>query len=99
MRTRKKGLCIPATLLLILLTASACSTPPVRTGVIDPGLSFPAFPDPLDEAGKPIPVLYGETVKVPLWYWTKIAEYVVEVEKLREMYAGWQSVYFAPGDE
>jgi hypothetical protein len=74
----------------------SCSTAQVRTGVIDPGLSFPAFPDPLDEAGKPIPVLEGDAVKMPLWYWTRIAEYVVEVEKVREIYEGWQGVYLTP---
>jgi hypothetical protein len=95
----KKRLYIPAMLLLILVIVSTCSTTPPRIETIDPGLSFPVFPDPIGEDGKAIPVLDGETVKVPLWYWSKIAEYMVEVEKAREIYEGWQDVYLAPENE
>jgi hypothetical protein len=71
----------------------------VKTEAVDPGLSFPAFPDPIGTDGNTIPVLEGETVQVPLWYWTKIVEYVVEVEKTRKIYEGWQGVYLAPLNE
>jgi hypothetical protein len=78
-------------LILILLTVSMCS--PVKTESVDPALSFPYFPDPLDAGGKAIPVQAGGNVQVPLWYWIKITEYVIEVEKAREMYEAWRSVY------
>jgi hypothetical protein len=59
----------------------------------DPALEFPAFPDPLGEDGKAIPALEGEEVRVPLWYWIKIAEYAADVEKVREQYRAWREVY------
>jgi hypothetical protein len=34
---------------------------------------------------------------VPLAYWLKVTEYVVDVEKARETYEGWKEVYLAPG--
>jgi hypothetical protein len=34
-------------------------------------------------------------VELPLWYWLQITEYVIEVEKLREIYESWQGVYFS----
>jgi hypothetical protein len=32
-------------------------------------------------------------VKIPLWYWLKIAGYAVDVGKAREMYEAWQEAY------
>ena len=93
MQMRKKNLCILATALLILVIVSTCSTPPAKIEVVDPALSFPFFPDPLDAEGKPIPVQIGDNVVVPFWYWIKIAEYVIEVEKVREIYEAWQAIY------
>jgi hypothetical protein len=46
-----------------------------------------------EQNGKIIPVLKGETVCIPFWYWIKIAEYAVEVEKAKEMYEAWQTIY------
>jgi hypothetical protein len=37
--------------------------------------------------------LRGETVKVPLRYWIKITEYVIDVEKTRETYEARRAVY------
>ena len=93
MQTRKKNLCILVMMLLILIIASACSTAPVKTEVIDPFLSFPYFPDPLGEDGKPIPMLVEQNVVIPLFYWRKIAEYVIEVDKIREVYEAWRDIY------
>jgi len=55
---------------------------------------LPYFPSPLDADGKPIPALDGQSVTVPLWYWIKITEYVVDVEKVREIYEAWKKIYF-----
>ena len=95
MRTRKSKLCVLATLLLISAIALTCSTAPVKTEVVDPVLTLPYFPDPLDAEGKPIPVLADGNVTVPLWYWTKIAEYAVDVEKVRGIYKAWQKIYLS----
>jgi hypothetical protein len=97
MRTNGKKLCIPGTLLLILLTALTCSTAPQGIRTADPALDFPVFPDPLGPDGRPVPVLEGEAVKIPLWYWLKITEYVVDAEKVREQYEAWRRVYFEEG--
>ena len=75
----------------------ACSTPQVRTEAVDPVLSFPNFPDPFDADGRPIPRLEGGSVVVPQFYWIWITEYVIEVEKTREMYEAWKDVYFGEG--
>jgi len=91
----KKRVCILATVLLILTILSSCSTAPVKTEVVDPALTFPAFPDPFDENGNAIPQLDKGKVTVPQWYWTKITEYVVDVEKVREMYDAWRKIYLA----
>jgi hypothetical protein len=99
MRTNGKKLCIPGTLLLILLTASACSTAPQGIRTADPALDFPAFPDPLGPDGRPVPALEGDAVKIPLWYWLKITEYVVDAEKVREQYEAWRRVYFEEGEK
>jgi len=93
MRMRKKKHCILVMILLILITALACSTPPAKIEAVDPSLTFPYFPDPIDGEGKPIPILTGQDVMVPLWYWKKIAEYVIEVEKTREVYEAWRNIY------
>ena len=93
MQMRKKNLCILVMILLTLITVSMCSTAPVRIEVIDPSLAFPYFPDPLGADGKPIPILVEQNVIIPLFYWRKITEYVIEVEKTREVYEAWREIY------
>ena len=44
---------------------------------------FPQFPDPL-------PVEFNEedgTVKMPLWYWEKIAEYKIEIDAIEKYFS------------
>lgn len=44
------------------------------------------FPQPFDENGKAIVTLENnETVTMPLWYWLKITEYVIDVEANKEL--------------
>jgi len=93
MRMKKNRVCILATILLILITASTCYTAPARIDAVDPALAFPRFPNPLDAEGNAIPVLDGENVTVPLWYWKKITEYVIDVEKTRYIYESWKIIY------
>jgi hypothetical protein len=59
-------------------------------------LSSPRFPDPIGADGEAIPVLEGDTVRVPLQYRRKIAEYAVDVERAREVYEAWREVYWPP---
>jgi hypothetical protein len=54
---------------------------------------FPEFPDPVGEDGSAVPALEGDRVTVPLWYWLKITEYVVDVGKVREQYEAWRELY------
>jgi hypothetical protein len=94
MRMRRRERYIPVTMLLILIILSGCSTAPAAGArPPDPGLEFPRFPDPFGADGEAIPVLEGEEVTLPLWYWKKITEYVVDVEKVREQYKAWREVY------
>ena len=60
----------------MLLSISCVSSP--KTIVIHdvPDVEFPTFPDP-----EPV-ALDGETVTMPLWYFTKIAEYKADVDKI-----------------
>lgn len=41
-----------------------------------PDVEFPVFPDP-----DPV-VLDGDNVSMPLWYFTKIAEYKADIDKI-----------------
>lgn len=45
-----------------------------------PDVTFPTFPDP-----DPV-VLNGETVEMPLWYFTKIAEYKADVDAIEKTF-------------
>jgi hypothetical protein len=62
----------------------------------DPALSFPAFPNPTNRDGSRIPVLRDKAVTVPFWYWQKIVDYALEVEKACKQYAAWQRIYYGP---
>lgn len=43
------------------------------------------FPNPFDQNGNAIVKLEGDTVTMPLWYWLKITEYVIDVESNKEL--------------
>jgi hypothetical protein len=77
-------------MMLILITASNCSTAPEAISPPLLILSFPEFPDPLDGEGNTIPVLEGGIVRIPLWYWLRITEYTVDVERVRQEYKAWK---------
>jgi hypothetical protein len=51
------------------------------------------FPDPLGPDGKAVPALEGDVVSMPLAYWLKIAEYQINVERLRQEYEAWLEVW------
>ena len=100
MRMRKNKHCILAMIVLILITVSNCSTTPAKTEVVDPALTFPFFPDPLDGDGKPILSQIDGNVILPMWYWLKIVEYVVDTKATQETYEAWKKVYLPlPAEE
>ena len=68
---------------MLLITSCVTETKVVTKVVHDlPDAEFPVFPDPepvtLDEA--------TETVSMPLWYYTKIAEYKADVDKIEVLF-------------
>jgi len=63
--------------------------------VIDPALSFPFFPDPYGADGEETIWRDGQNAVMPLWYWLKVVEYVIEVERCREVYEAWREIYLA----
>ena len=69
---------IRAIILLVLILPLICCVSTPKTVVVHdvPDVTFPVFPDP-----DPV-VLNGETVEMPLWYFTKIAEYKADVDKI-----------------
>ena len=69
---------IKAIILLVLILPLICCVSTPKTVVVHdvPDVEFPVFPDP-----EPVK-LDGETVTMPLWYFTKIAEYKADVDKI-----------------
>lgn len=43
------------------------------------------FPSPYDENGNAIVTINNDVVSMPLWYWLKITEYVIDVETNEEL--------------
>ena len=63
---------------MLLLTSCASAKTVVIHDV--PDVEFPVFPDPAPC------VLDGDTVSMPLWYFTAIAEYKADVDKIKEYF-------------
>lgn len=60
-----------------MLLVTSCASAPKTVVVHDvPDVEFPVFPDP-----DPV-TLDGDIVSMPLWYFTKIAEYKADVDKI-----------------
>ena len=85
LKKRNKVLILAVLLTGSMLLMTSCVTETkVVTKVIHelPDAEFPVFPDPepvtLDEA--------TETVSMPLWYYTKIAEYKADVDKIEALF-------------
>lgn len=84
MRKNKKKIYILAAMLTVLTAAlMSCKSLPrqeKKTLQIDA-----VFPSPFDQNGNAIVKLEGDTVTMPLWYWLKITEYVIDVESNKEL--------------
>lgn len=78
---RSRNLILAIILIALILPLTSCET--TKTVVIHeyPDVTFPTFPDP-----EPV-VLDGENVTMPLWYFTKIAEYKADVDAIEEYLA------------
>lgn len=73
---------IKAIILLVLILPLICCVSSPKVVVVHdvPDVTFPTFPDP-----DPV-VLNGETVEMPLWYFTKIAEYKADVDAIEKTF-------------
>lgn len=80
MLNKKKIICTLAIIQTILIThLISCKTLP--NTVVNPIQIETAFPSPYDENGKAIVTFENDgNVKMPLWYWLKITEYVIETD-------------------
>lgn len=79
-----------AMILALMLLLTSCQTSPKSENQnLANELYWPVFPDPvLNEQSV---VTYDKeqtTVKMPLWYWLLVVEYVVDVEANIEMLTG-----------
>ena len=63
----------------MLLSVSCASTKTVVVHDV-PDVTFPTFPDP-----DPV-TLDGDVVSMPLWYFTKIAEYKADVDAIQKTF-------------
>lgn len=71
----------------------SCVTHPPE--VIIPELVFPVFPSPMTEDGVNIVVFDKETevISLPFWFWKRITEYVLDVEKTRKIHEVWKEEF------
>jgi hypothetical protein len=82
-------------LLLILVLLSGCCTTspspdPIYVEVSTPlVLTFPTFPDPIDKAGNVLVTETGGVVSMPVWYFTEIADFALDVSVESAVYAEW----------
>lgn len=84
MQTIKKTVFTLITVLVLTTALTSCkSTQKVQN--VQPIQIETHFPDPYDENGNAIVQFDGETVSMPLWYWIKISEYVIDVETNKEL--------------
>lgn len=84
-QTNKKKAFRAAILLTILTTVLTCCTTSQNIRTPAPHVNVP---DPVDESGQSI-VVYDESadiVKMPLWYWEKLTDYIIDTQAVQEIY-------------
>lgn len=83
---QKKNLIFALAMMLIILIlplTSCKSTPKEEVQTIQINAEFP---NPYDENGNPIVTFETDgNVKMPLWYWLLITDYVINVETNKEL--------------
>lgn len=82
MLLKKKAESVLATVILVSLIPLMCckSTRNAENPSAKPIQIQTAFPRPYDEDGNAVVMLDGDTVSMPLWYWLKITDYVIDTE-------------------
>lgn len=70
-------------LLASMLALMSCgSTPAAEQKTVE---LYTQFPNPYDENGNQIVTFEDGYVKMPLWYWLKICDYVIDTEANKEL--------------
>lgn len=85
MQTKRKTKFILILIVLSTILLTFCKSTQKNSTEINPPQIETHFPNPYDENGSAIVSLDGETVSMPLWYWLKITEYVIDVETNKEL--------------
>lgn len=85
MQTKRKTKFILILIVLSTILLTFCKSTQKNSTEINPPQIETHFPNPYDENGNAIVSLDGETVSMPLWYWLKITEYVIDVETNKEL--------------
>ncbi len=81
-RQRKKRSCVPVLILISLtLLLASCQSSPVEVEPIPIEIEWPYPPDPVGQVQMRDGIIY-----MPLEYWLQLAEYVVDVERVRRTY-------------
>ena len=81
-RQRKKRNCVPVLILIALtLLLTSCQSSPVEVEPIPIEIEWPYPPDPTGIVWMKDGIAY-----MPLEYWLQLAEYVVDVERVRRTY-------------
>gem|GEM_PF-1858048 len=79
MQTRKKRNCKAAIIALILTSAlTCCTSTQKRSGDVP----YVVVPDPIQKDGISAVIFDAETetVSMPLWYWRKIVNYIIDTQ-------------------
>lgn len=72
--------------MLAILSIALTSCRTSQSVAVKPMQITAEFPSPYDDEGKPVVSLQTDgTVVMPLWYWLKITEYVIDVEANKEL--------------
>lgn len=70
----------------VILSAALTSCRTSQGAAVKPMQITAEFPSPYDDEGNPVVLLQTDgTVAMPLWYWLRITEYVIDVEANKEL--------------
>lgn len=84
MQMKKRKICTVMIITLLMLLWTSCKSTQTENQ-IKPVQVETHFPSPYDENGNAIVTINNDAVSMPLWYWLKITEYVIDVETNKEL--------------